>query len=291
MSQCEDSDDEGNASMNNLFREPDSWREDTFDVDYKSEDGKRAVSFTVKGLRRDLGQTLNSTGLTIWRASFHLNEYLFNNPQRYMSKSVCELGCGLGIVSILISKLKMQRPDEAIGASSIVIATDGDDDTLSLLQRNIDETNVTSHCHAEKLWWSDHAVFLEKYKEGFDVLLGADIIYEASKVASLMSTVAVLLKKPTDRRRGREETQCEIETDPPLNQSQDQTLTPPPLTPNPTDTYDGGYFFLAFARRNVPIDMVMDEVQRLGMTFKILSNSEGGTEPIFEIRWKEDNEV
>jgi predicted nicotinamide N-methyase len=211
------------SGMEDLFREPDSWREDTFEVDHRADDEGRSVSFQLKGLRRDLGQTLQSTGLTIWRASFHLNEYIFHNPQRFIGKSVCELGCGLGVVSILVAKMMCDFP-----SSQVVVATDGDDDTLALLQRNIDETSVSSHCRAEKLCWGDHTLFLEKYEDGFDVLLGADIIYEAGQVASLMSTVAVLLKKPSKNAAS-------------------------------SDDYDGGFFFLAFARRNVPIDKVISE--------------------------------
>jgi hypothetical protein len=40
-------------------------REDVFPVNYISKDGSRQVSFKVKGIKRELGQTLSSTGLTM----------------------------------------------------------------------------------------------------------------------------------------------------------------------------------------------------------------------------------
>lgn len=40
-------------------------REEVFKVHYASKDGQREVAFSVKGVKRELGQTLNSTGLTM----------------------------------------------------------------------------------------------------------------------------------------------------------------------------------------------------------------------------------
>ncbi len=40
-------------------------REEVFKIHYQSKDGEREIKFSVKGLKRELGQTLNSTGLTM----------------------------------------------------------------------------------------------------------------------------------------------------------------------------------------------------------------------------------
>ena len=40
-------------------------RDEKFVVSYRSQDGLRSVDFTVKGVKRQLGQTLSSTGLTM----------------------------------------------------------------------------------------------------------------------------------------------------------------------------------------------------------------------------------
>jgi len=40
-------------------------REEVFPISYKSKDKSRNVNFSVKGVKRELGQTLQSTGLTM----------------------------------------------------------------------------------------------------------------------------------------------------------------------------------------------------------------------------------
>jgi hypothetical protein len=41
-------------------------REEVFKIDYTSKDEKRHVQFELKGTKRELGQTLDSTGLTMY---------------------------------------------------------------------------------------------------------------------------------------------------------------------------------------------------------------------------------
>lgn len=67
---------------------------DNFEINF-GEESERPVNFTVKGVKRELGQTLYSTGLTVWRAAYHLCEYIYQNPGRFSGKSVCELGAGV----------------------------------------------------------------------------------------------------------------------------------------------------------------------------------------------------
>lgn len=40
-------------------------RDQIFPIEYTSKDQQRKVSFTVKGIKKELGQTLQSTGLTM----------------------------------------------------------------------------------------------------------------------------------------------------------------------------------------------------------------------------------
>jgi hypothetical protein len=136
-------------------------REEEFKIDYTSKDGERSINFKVNGVKRQLGQTLNSTGLTIWRASEHLCEFMINNPQIFLNKSVCELGCGLGMVSILLDKMDVCES---------IIATDGDDDTMDLLHENIKITGST--IQATKLYWGkDLDSFVEMFPTGFVIVI------------------------------------------------------------------------------------------------------------------------
>ena len=75
---------------------------ENFEVKYGSdakdnEEGR--VHFKLRGLKRELGQTLNSTGLTMWRAAYHLCDYIYKSKaEKFKDKCVCELGAGLGMV-------------------------------------------------------------------------------------------------------------------------------------------------------------------------------------------------
>jgi predicted nicotinamide N-methyase len=62
-----------------------------------------------------------------WRAAEHLCQFIIDNPDRFQGKSVCELGAGLGLVSILLDKLNV---------CSSLVSTDGCEDTVRLLIEN-----------------------------------------------------------------------------------------------------------------------------------------------------------
>jgi len=49
------------------------------------------IEIKLNGLRRDIGQTLNSTGLTLWRAGDFLSDYMYANKHLFMNKSVLEV--------------------------------------------------------------------------------------------------------------------------------------------------------------------------------------------------------
>lgn len=162
-----------------MFEEPAAYREDVFNINFGS------VEFQVKGVKRELGQTLQSTGLTVWRASDHLNDYIYRNMDLFRCSSIIELGAGLGIVSILIDKL---------GLSKTIIASDGDETTLNLLETNISLTNANVICK-KLVWGNSFDIGLIKNEFFcFDLIVGADIIYEESQIPILLATIKELLK-------------------------------------------------------------------------------------------------
>lgn len=139
------------------------------------------IEFTLQGVKRELGQTLSSTGLTLWRAAEHLAQFCYEHPQLFTNKSVIELGAGMGVVAILIDLMK---------GASLVVATDGDDDTICLLEENI--RRVNSNVLARKLFWGEQAFFREEYPS-FNVIIAADVIYEDEHVMSLLETAFDLM--------------------------------------------------------------------------------------------------
>lgn len=111
-------------------------------------------------------------------------QYIVDHPERFEGKSVCELGGGLGLVSILLDKLNI---------CSSLICTDGDEDTLQLLVEN--QIQNDSLFDTGYLYWGEHEDFLSEHMELFDCLIAADVIYEEEQIIPLLTTVCALLKK------------------------------------------------------------------------------------------------
>ena len=81
-----------------------------------------------------------------------------------------------------------------MNVSSLVVATDGDEDTMDILNFNIEQTN--SKIFSRKLWWGDRSdeekvlAVDELGGEKYDVLMAADVIYEESQIIPLLTTVS-----------------------------------------------------------------------------------------------------
>ena len=239
-----DSSSEDEDTIGSLFTEPDIFRSETFNFPLPS-----GVVVTLSGLKRETGQTLASTGLTVWRASDHLNAYIHSHLDKFRGKEVVELGSGLGYVSIPLERAAICRS---------VVATDGDDDTLALLAKNI-AANDSQVAAAKLRWGRDNEAFATTHPHKvrpqplihcprpnalsqFDIVLAADIIYREKQVAPLIDTVADLLRPD-------------------------------------------GEFLLAFARRNVPMDAVLAAAESAGLQHEVLEAGIDGAEPLYSFRW------
>ncbi|EGZ24076.1 hypothetical protein PHYSODRAFT_296275 [Phytophthora sojae] len=207
-------------------------REDSFEFKFgQTQDGADAeITIRLNGLRRDIGQTLQSTGLTLWRAGDFLSDFMYQNRGRFAGKSVIELGSGLGLIGILASYLTDEQ----------VLITDGDDDTIELLVANCKLNEVEDRVQCQKLLWG---VDLDKIQDKFDIILGADIIYEQEHVVSLFETAKYLLKP--GRRSGEDGGKAASE------------------------------FLLAYTKRNVSIDYVLNTAKSFGFEWEEPTNDEG----------------
>ena len=140
---------------------------------------------------RSLISGFGTTGLRTWEASLHLGEFLCVNHWVVTRKSVLELGCGTGYVSILCAKF--------LGATR-VIASDGSDDVLIHLKDNLflngleDSKAITPM----DLKWGHALVGTEEPEwnggRPIDVVLGADITYDDRLVTPLVSTMSELTR-------------------------------------------------------------------------------------------------
>jgi predicted nicotinamide N-methyase len=156
-------------------------------------DGEDDIVIELKGFESDSEQIWNSTGLTLWRSSKHLCDYLYEIAPMLKQKNILELGSGLGRCGILASKL--------VGDSEgSVFLTDGDTDTLTQLRANIDLNGPLSiRCH-QLLWGAATAsTFLERHAHTsgnpfkFDIIFGSDLIYVEKVISPLFDTVQTLL--------------------------------------------------------------------------------------------------
>ena len=118
-----------------------------------------------------------------WRAAEHLCQYFIDHPEHLTDKSACELGAGLGLVSILVDKMNI---------CTNLIVTDGDEDTISLLIEN----QIENEClfTPSYLYWGEHEDFVSEHEDGFDVVFAADVIYEEEQIKPLITTVSAILK-------------------------------------------------------------------------------------------------
>lgn len=218
------------------------------------------IIIELKGFHSDSEQIWNSTGLTLWRSSQHLCDYLVEHSQELQHKRILEIGSGLGRCGILAHKLAQATEDaDNVGNKSAIYLTDGDTDTLMQLRANIehntgvnygsDSKNSEIVCH-QLLWGKETAQkFLSRHAcdETFDIILGSDLIYVESVIEPLFETVQILLR-------------C----------------------------HPGGMFVMAHCSRRqgneVQIDMVLDAAERAGFEHEQVVQDDDIS--LFIFRWK-----
>ena len=147
----------------------------------------------------------DGTGKVTWGSAFVLADLLQRSeqvslvvpgfPGNLQTRSVVELGAGLGLCSIVCCK---------VGAKS-VLSTDGSESILQLLQRNAD-ANLSPREHStletRQLKWGDAAAAADLLKSeilatGIDVVLMADVAYQRNAAAwpLLVQTVTTLTEE------------------------------------------------------------------------------------------------
>jgi predicted nicotinamide N-methyase len=86
--------------------------------------------------------------------------------------SVVELGCGLGLPSLAAAR-----------AAADVLATDEDADALELVERNARENRL--RLETARVDWFEPGELIGRAP--FDLVLGADLLYERQNVAALLN--------------------------------------------------------------------------------------------------------
>jgi predicted nicotinamide N-methyase len=106
----------------------------------------------------------------LWRSGVTLASEL--DGEALEGKRVVELGCGLGLPGIVAAR-----------AGASVLATDASEEALTLVARNAGENGVS--LETAVVDWAEPAALLERAP--FDLVLAADVLYEESSAAPLLS--------------------------------------------------------------------------------------------------------
>lgn len=114
----------------------------------------------------------------LWPAAEALSQYLDQNPKLVKSRTVLELGCGLGYPSLVASFL-----------GGDVLATDFHPDVEEYFKRNCRHSSV--ECNYQRLNWRE----APKDVGLFDVVMGSDVLYE-NKHASEVAKGLIRFLKP-----------------------------------------------------------------------------------------------
>ncbi|KAI1612860.1 putative methyltransferase-domain-containing protein [Exophiala viscosa] len=186
------SNDEAEAESLDLFQEPADF--------YQPE---KQATFTTYTLRN--GQTLKLRlvghsplwGHLLWNAGQVIAQYLEDDALKLVrGKTVLELGAGAGLPSLVAAVL---------GAGKVVVTDYPEPDLILNLRYNIEHCSTLadkSNIVAEGFLWGSSiepiTVHLQPDPQGFDLLILADILFNHSEHAKLLTTLRECLKKSAD---------------------------------------------------------------------------------------------
>mmetsp|Transcript_20165 Transcript_20165/g.43807 ORF Transcript_20165/g.43807 Transcript_20165/m.43807 type:complete len:242 (-) Transcript_20165:217-942(-) len=126
-----------------------------------------------------------STGMSVWKGSEILCQYLTKHPDLIREKRILELGAGVGLCGIVSAKV--------IGASYVLL-TDGDHMVLRNLRYNVELNELGTKVSCPQLiWGKTKAKVFEKEHGKQDVILATDCVYVTKSVRPLFETIAELL--------------------------------------------------------------------------------------------------
>ncbi|XP_050223544.1 uncharacterized protein LOC126673438 isoform X2 [Mercurialis annua] len=137
------------------------------------------------------------TGCSVWPSSLYLSEFILSFPDIFLNKTCFEIGSGVGLVGICLSRVKASK----------VILSDGDLTTLANMKLNLElnqlraDTGIPEetmqNMHMVKCihlpWESATRKELQEFMP--DIVLGADIIYDPSCLPYLVQLLVILLNQ------------------------------------------------------------------------------------------------
>ncbi|KAJ8329730.1 hypothetical protein QVD99_004011 [Batrachochytrium dendrobatidis] len=133
----------------------------------------------------------SSYGCYTWPSAKVLAALLVQSKNKYAGKHILELGAGTALAGLTLAKV--------VHAATVVF-TDHPmySQVIQNLQYAIELNHVQDYCTVKPLIWGDFsgsiAQLLQCHPDGFDVIIGADVMYDPKDFEILLSTVSVILK-------------------------------------------------------------------------------------------------
>ncbi|KAG1798641.1 putative methyltransferase-domain-containing protein [Suillus plorans] len=184
---------------------------------FGSIDGQRRVEAQLTDIPLD-NNDYGSVGAQTWGGACVLAEMIVEDPERFGLDSssqsfesrrlnVLELGAGTGLVSLVVMKLLDTLP--SFNHREVhVVATDFHPSVLANLRSNVNANVSSTHNHPTSthsitthfLDWSSFSTTPRPdcLSYPFDVVLGADIIYEAQHAVWIRGCLKGLVRRPSD---------------------------------------------------------------------------------------------
>jgi hypothetical protein len=254
---CEDLDNVVASIKGTAIR---NYTRETYDNEAEAADGAAVLVVSIEAVMSSnlcFAADQPCTGHAVWFAADNLSNFCRDRYHSFASLTsrrgtqplrVLELGAGPGLVGITLAKL-FEGKDKSRDLASFLL-TDGDEEVVKLLRRNCirnflsesndfgiesESSNVSVGCQ-RFFWGKSQAEKLLQNEKGFDVILGSDLIYgrRGNYPGDNGSFIADLFD------------------------------TAELLLLN-----DDSLFFLAFTRRDLPIEIVLETANSRGLVWEL----------------------
>ena len=116
----------------------------------------------------------------LWPSALALSEYILLNQTLFKDKNIIELGCGIGLTTMALSKTKPAQ----------LIATDYEEPALENTRNNFKLNKIQTIPQLQLLDWREPDI-----DQKFDVIVASDVAYEERFFQPLINIFHKLLKE------------------------------------------------------------------------------------------------